>query len=289
MGRRLRVQAAVVATVLTGLITGMGCGDKKSGGAGAGPGTGSGSAVPAGAVVRVFVDDQAVAQIAQADLAAFPRLDSLLPEDARRLGTWAELTTVGASGANAVKAPSQAYPDLIPAVFVQDGAPAFGMFDPVELAKKGTARVAHTQIREIRITRLADGLRGQNDHQGGEVVDPSQLKIAITAPTGPHELTGPALLALPRVAQPDGGDHQGWDLIAVLDSLGLKDWKRLSLADAAGVSATLTRADLTPGKATAFLKLNRSGAIRFRVYSKTGTGWTTSADLRGLAAIKILE
>lgn len=242
--------------------------------------------------IAILVNGKEVAKLTSGAVAKYPRLDTLLPEDAQRLGTWAEITTVTddpSAVPTGIKSPSQSYPDLVPALYPEAGGAAFGMFDPVELAKQGKPKVAHTKIREVRVTLLADGMRGQNDHQGGGVSDPTQLKIQIASPQGAKVLTGPELLALPRVAQPDGGDHQGWDLIAVLDSIGLGKWSELALADADGVSATVARKDLSADKGVAFLKLNRSGAVRFRVYSKTGTGWTTGADVRGLASIKVLK
>ena len=251
---------------------------------------------PAPSVTRddvvVLVNGKEVAKLTSGAVDKYPRLDTLLPQDAQRLGTWAEITTVTADPSavpSAIKSPAQAYPDLVPVLFPGADGPAFGMFDPVELAKRGSAKVSHTKIREVRVTLLADGMRGQNDHQGGGIQDPTQLKIQISSTQGQKVLTGPELLAMPRVAQPDGGDHQGWDLVAVLDALGLGTWAEVALADADGVSATVARKDLGADKGAAFLKLNRSGAIRFRVYTKTGTGWATGADVRGLASIKILK
>jgi hypothetical protein len=57
------------------------------------------------------------------------------------------------------------------------------------------------------------------------------------------------------------------------------------LTDAGGTSLTLDRKDLDD-KTVPFVKLNKSGALRFRLLKKTGDGWNPAGDLRALTSIE---
>ncbi|MBA2538723.1 MAG: hypothetical protein H0V17_03735, partial [Deltaproteobacteria bacterium] len=120
-------------------ITAAACGSKESGT----PGTPSGSAVGTGSApvalapgtVELFVDEASVAKITKEQIAKWPRLDSLVPDHARRLGTWQTIYLRGKAEKPAeLNRPSATYPDMVGALFPGEGGePAFGMFDPVEL------------------------------------------------------------------------------------------------------------------------------------------------------------
>ena len=92
------------------------------------------------------------------------------------------------------------------------------------------------------------------------------------------------LLALPREGTPGSPDQKGWRLAALLDAAGVKSFAHLVLSDASGNNLTLEKADLSD-TSVPFIKLNKQGALRFRVLKKAGDGWTPSGDLRGLVAI----
>ena len=249
------------------------------------------SAVPAG--VDLIVDDTSVAKVTPAQLATWPRLDTLVPVTARRLGTW---DTVYLKGKGAkpseLHKPSDTYPELVPALFVgDDGAPAFGMFDPVELAKHGKPALREDAIHEVRI-KLAQGT-GRGEHESGEGggEDPSQMKIAIKTKAGASVLEGSKLLQIPREPMPGDAskDPKGWPLTVLLDAAGIKSFERILLTDAAGMNLTLDKADFDPKTSIPYVKLNRQGALRFRVFKKQGDAWQVSGDLRGITSIEVLK
>lgn len=256
--------------------------------AAAAPGSGSSAAAPAASSIDVFINDGRVAQISPEQLATWPRLDMLVPAEVRKIGTWDVVSLVGAGAKPAeVARPSSAYPDMVPAVFPGDGgAPAFGMFDPVELARKGKPAVRHDHLTAIRIQIAQSGNRGQNDDNAGAAADPTKLVIAIKTPTGTTELTGTKLLGIPRAPTPGNPDQKGWPLQALLDAAGVKTYERLVLSDGAGTNLTIERKDISP-TSVPFIKLNKQGSLRLRVLKKTGGGWNPGGDLRGLAAIEV--
>ena len=116
-------------------------------------GSGSGLASVASAKLEIFVDDKSVNLLAVPQLSAWPRVDTLVPVTARRLGTWEVVHLKSQSPAPTdINHPSATYPDLVPVVFLaQDNTASFGMFDPVELAKHGKPMLRVDGITEIRI------------------------------------------------------------------------------------------------------------------------------------------
>ena len=102
---------------------------------------------------------------------------------------------------------------------------------------------------------------------------------------GTTQLTGEQIMALPREPMPGQADQKGWPLTALLTAAGVKSYQRLVLRDAAGANLTLEKADVSDSSVP-FIKLNKQGALRFRVLKKAGDGWTPSGDLRGLVAIE---
>jgi hypothetical protein len=266
-----------------------GCGhDKAPPPPPAAAGSGSGVAeapVPAG--LELFVNDVSIGIVAPAQLATWPRLDALLPGDARKLGTW-EIVTLQSARATptTISHPSGAYPDMVPAIFPGDGgAPAFGMFDPVELAKKGKAALREDRVKAIRITVAQGGSRGQNDDGGDSGADPTKLVITVKTPAGTTTLSGEKIVALPREPMPGNPDQKGWRLATLLAAAGVKTYTHLVLSDAGGTNLTLDRKDLDDSTVP-FVKLNRHGSLRLRVLKKTGDGWNPAGDLRALAAIE---
>jgi hypothetical protein len=253
------------------------------------PPAGSAAAAAPAAGVAIFVNGETTATVAAAQVASWPRLDALVPAGARRLGTWESVALTGAKAQPTVVAhPSGAYPDMVPALFPGDGgAPAFGMFDPVELARHGRAALREDHITAIRIVLAANSNRGQNDDSaGGGGGDPAALAIAVKTAAGTTTLTGSQLLALPREPSPGNPDQKGWRLTALLAAAGVKDWNHLVLHDAGGTSLPLDRKDVDDASVP-FIKLNKKGALRLRVFKKVGDGWNPAGDLSGLAAIDV--
>ncbi|MBL0219816.1 MAG: hypothetical protein IPQ07_38875 [Myxococcales bacterium] len=274
----------------------LGCGSKstetQATGSGTGTAAGTGAAVaPASTGTHVFVDDADVATVTAAQVASWPRVDTLVPEAARRLGKWQAIYIKGAKPqVSELNKPFETYRDYVPALFPGEGGKiSFGLFDPVELGKKGKPALQEDGVLELRIKLAGDTGRGENDHGGGSATDPAELQLKIKTAKGEQILTGEKLLALPREAMPGGGgDAKGWKLVALLEVAGVKTWDKLLLKDAAGLSLTIEHKDLDD-KTVPFVKLNRQGSLRFRIFKQQGEGWTPSGDLRALTSIEVLK
>lgn len=240
--------------------------------------------------LKIFVDGAEVATVDAAAVAAWPRLDALVPEAARRLGTWQAIAiTSGKPAPTEIPRPFEKYRDYAPALFPGEGGTiAFGLFDPVELGKRGAPAVREDGVTALRIQLDTSGARGGND-QGGEAIDPADVTLAIKTARGETALSGEKLLTLPREPMPGGGgDATGWRVQQLVEAAGVKTFTKLRLVDASGMSIPLERAELG-ADTVPFIKLNRKGALRYRLYKKNGTGWQGAADLRNVAAIEVVE
>ncbi|HUJ59864.1 MAG TPA: hypothetical protein VLX92_15275 [Kofleriaceae bacterium] len=262
-------------------------GDATTGGS---QGSGSAAAAPP-AAVEIFVDDHSVAKLTPAQLATWPRVDTLVPVSARRLGTWLDVAAKGTAEKD-LHRPSDTYPDLVPALYPgDDGKPAFGMFDPVELARHGKPKLGQDGVRELRIKLAQDSGRGQHESGQGGGSDPALLVIDIQTPAGTSKLEGKTLLAIPRSGMPgdDSKEPKGWPLAQLLDAAGIKSFHTLLLTDTDGLNLTLEKRDFDDQTSIPFVKLNRQGALRVTVFKKQGQGWQKGGDLRGLAAIQVVK
>jgi hypothetical protein len=276
------------ALLLVATLAAVGC-KKSDDKPAAAKGSGSAIAAPIAAGIQIFVNEEVITTVTLDQLKTWPRLDTLVPVEARRLGTWQGIELVGAKPVM-IKQPSSTHPDLVPAVFLGDKGPAFGMFDPVELAKKGTPAVREDGVTEVRVSTATGTGRGENEHGDGGGTDPTKLELKIKSKAGDKVLTGEKLIAMPREAPPgDADSHAGWRLLTILEQQGIKAPKRLLLTDAKGTNLTLEAQDLDPATAVPFLKLNRQGTIRFRVFRKQGETWQMGSDLRGLTTIEVLQ
>ncbi|HEY5937905.1 MAG TPA: hypothetical protein VIU61_24820 [Kofleriaceae bacterium] len=267
------------------------CGGKKDPPA-TGSGTGSGSPTPAAPTgIEVFVNDTSVVKISPDQITSWPRLDSLLPEDAQRLGTWQVVYITGADPKPAeLNNPSSSYPQMVPALFPGEGnLPAFGMFDPIELMKHGKPGLRQDRVREIRIKMSKDGRGG--DHQGGAAsTDPSKLVLTIKTDDGDKQLTGTQILALPVETMPGNDDNKGWKLTKLLAAAGAPaKYAQLVLTDAAGANLVISKKDFDDTTMIPFVKLNRQGSLRFRMMKKQGEGWNATSDLRALTSVKVVK
>jgi hypothetical protein len=259
------------------------------------PGPGSGSATvapPPPAGLEIFVDSARVATIAPSLLAQWPRLDTLVPIAARRLGKWDNVELVGAGAKPAeIHTPSAQYPELVPAIFPgADGTPSFGMFDPVELAKHGNPSVREEHLREVRITLAKDSGRGEHEQGKGGGDDPTKLQITFKTPKGTHVIEGAKLLELPREKVPGTGDGKGWPLATILELGGVKKFDKLALTDVNGTALNVDKSAFDPKTSMPFVKLNRQGKLRLRIYKKEGENWNpTGGDLRAFAGVEVLK
>jgi hypothetical protein len=283
---RISPCSPALATLAALALGGCRCGHDK---APPPPASGSGSGSAAAAGVELFLNDLSIGTVQPAQIANWPRLDSLVPGDARKLGTWELVSLQGKKPRPAELAhPSASYPDMVPAIFPGDGgAPAFGMFDAVELARKGKPAMREDRVTAIRIKVIQGGNRGQNDDGGGGGggTDPTKLVVTVKTPAGTTTLTGNKLLGIPRTPAPDNPDHKGWRLQALLDAAGVKTYDHLVLTSADGTSLALDKKDIN-NASVPFIKLNKAGILRLRVLKKVGEGWNPAGDVRGLTGIE---
>lgn len=273
-------------------IAASACGGKKEEekvATGSGVAVGTKVAPPQAAGVEILVGVTPTAQVDEAKVKDWPRLDALLPEDARRLGKWQAIKITTASGKVLdLEKPFETDRDKLPALFPSEGGGvSFGMFDPVELGKRGKPTLREDKIQRVAVILDESGARGGNDHQGGELVDPAHVKLTITTAKGSTELAGDKLLGIEREAMPGGGgDAKGWKLDTILAAGGVTSYTKVTLLDASGTSIPLQKSELT-ADTVPFIKLNRQGSLRFRLYKKQGDGWQSSGDLRSLSTIKV--
>ena len=290
--------AAVAACGKSGTATSAGSASRAAGSStSATAGSASPSASPSATtsvakVVEIFVDNQSVARVAEAQLASWPRLDTLVPVAARRMGTWDDVFVQGSGPKPAqLHRPTDQHPDLVPALFPgADGSASFGMFDPVELAKHGSPQIREDHVVTIHLALAKNSGRGEHEQGQGGGSDPAALVIEITTPKGKSQLLGKTLLAIPRVPMPgETAPARGWTLQTLLDAAGIKHFDKLLLTDSAGLNLTLEKRDFDPKSSVPFVKLNRQGALRFQVFEKHGDGWKRGGDLRGLVSIEVLK
>ncbi len=235
----------------------------------------------------IYVNGEMVAKLDPAKISTWPRLDGLVPSDVRKIGTW-QLVHLISPGLELFDKPGDNYRDMVPVVFPGvGGAPAFGMFDPVELAKHGKPATHGDKVREIHIKVSSSNGRGGNEDNAAASADPTKLVIEIKTPSGASKLTGETLLAMPRETQP-GGDAKGWNLGAVLEAVGIKSFEKIALADTQGTVLPIAKADISE-TSIPFIKLNKQGQLRVKLYKKQGDGWTAAGDLRSLGSITVLK
>src|SRR3569833_612219 len=221
--------------VLLLLLAVAACGSKHDA-----PAAGSG-----GSGRAVVVYGKQAATVSQTQLAAWPRVDQLVPVEARRLGRWQDLELVGAKPKPTdMASPSATYPALVPAVFPGEG--------------------------------------------GGK--DPATLKITFVMPDGKsmvpdHE----KLLALPRDNLPGTTDGKGWTLQTILTAAGVKKFDKIVVSNANNVALNLDKTNFT-ADSVPFVKLNRKGELRLRIYKKTGSAWQPAGgDVSDLDGIQVLK
>lgn len=240
--------------------------------------------------VCVFVGAVRATCVTNAALAEkWQRVDAMVPAEAQRLGTWKKLVIRTAAGTDeTLTQPTDTYPDMVPALFVQDGKPAVGMFDLAELASRGQPKWRVADLRQVTIEIVNDPSRGQNE-KGHTVTDPADLKLTVTSSAGKVTLTGAQLLALPRENMPGSeADAKGWSLATFLTAANVKAPVRVRLSDADGFTVILEKADFAKSNSVPFVKLNKQGALRFRLYQKKGEAWTATSDLRRLTSVEVL-
>jgi len=238
--------------------------------------------------VVVYLNDKLVATIDATRLATWPRLDSVVPVEANQLGTWTAIAVKGKAPAD-IQNPSAKFQSFVPVLYPGPDGPTMGWFDLVELVHHGAAKTTYAGVTEIRITRDEDSDRGQNEDAGVKDFDPSMIDIAIEGGSMPV-LAGKDILDIPRESPPNGDTAtQGWKLTTLIAKAGIKNPPKLLLSDGTGTQVTLTAKELDPAVSVPFLKLNKKGQLRFRVYTKQADGWQLGGNLRSVTSIKVVK
>lgn len=254
--------------------------------------------------LAVFVDDKQVATAAE--LGSQPRPLTELAPGAPALDAWLALELVDASGkVHTTMAPAKNQAGKLPVV---GAAP-----DGVWLGYQAGTTAPVDVVRGVtRITIKAKGDAGQiaaqvgkdehGDHGGGDSSGnrehagearpavSADLQIAITGVHGDSVFTGDKLAGLPVVKAPSGDtETPGWSLTDVLAAAGIVKPEVVHLTDGEGATLRLDAADFDPARVVLYLKLNRSGVIRFRVFRKVGDTWEVGGELRGITKIHVVK
>lgn len=298
-----RLSVVLVACVA---VAGMSC-KKHGNGDGTGGGTGGGGgghAQVAPGAVKLIIDGKPAGSIDPAAAARWVPLAQLVPEAARDTSRWTTLEVHTAAGrATTMPEPASTQPGLVAALFPGKSGIDFGMFTPDALAKHGTPKLVETDVIDVRVTvkpgggPSAGGSGGGDGEGGGANRDSDQerpgldtITLTIKQPGGDRVVTGAELGKIAMVAPPVGDtETTGWDVASLLHDLKIDVTAKVIVTDTTGASVTMTKAELDPKKSVAFMKLNRSGQLRFRLFQKNkGGGWDIAGELRGVTTIELL-
>ena len=238
--------------------------------------------------VEIYIDDTSVGHVTPDQAQQWVRVDTIVPEQARKLGKWSSLSLTTASDApQEITKPTERYPDKVPALYAgADGKVSFGMFDAVEFAKHGTPAMHQDNISELHVKMSADNGHGGNDDGNAAPGDPTKTSIVFKTPAGDVALVGDKLLGIKRDPEPDGADAQGWKLATLLTAAGVKKYDKLVLVGAGGTNLMLDKGDLSD-TSVPFLKLNRQAKLRLKVYKKKGDGWSPTGDLKDVQRVEV--
>ena len=287
------------AITLAAALAGPGCGKSK-------PDRAEVKATAAvAAKVAIFVDDKQVAS--EATLSSAPRPLTELAPGAPALTTWLALEVIDAAGkVHTTMAPARNQAGKVPVLAIgKDGvelgfrAPgATGpLVDPIHAVTRITIKAKGDAGQIAAEVGAAAGEHGGGDSGGkrehADEVRPTaspDLTIEITGAQGASTFTGDKLEALPVIKAPAGDtETPGWSLIDVLATAGITKPQIVHLTDGEGATLRLDTADFDPTKAVLYLKLNRSGVIRFRVFRRVGETWEVGGELRGITKIHVVK
>lgn len=251
----------------------------------------------------VFLDSLRLAEIDAGKASTYPPLPSMLPKEFATLDTWASIEVKGLhERSQTLISPAKTHPGEVAALFTMEGGVAFGFFAPDDLAKKGKPKMFIPAVVEVRIhTPEAEapveagqggGDGGGGGEEGGDRPVPSAaLKITIKVGGKDQVFNGEQLAEVETTTAPVGDtETKGWTLPAVLEAAGVSakaQQGKVVLYGDEGANLILEPGDLDPAKAVAFIKLNRQGKLRFRLFRKAGSTWDVAGELRGIASIEL--
>jgi hypothetical protein len=134
-----------------------------------------------------------------------------------------------------------------------------------------------------------DGEGGGGENDGERPPLTADTKIRVRWPGEEVVFTGDKLAKLPTSHAPIGDtDTPGWTLNQILDAVGVKPTGKVVVQGEESANLILEPGDLDPAKAVLFIKLNRSGQLRFRVFRKVGDTYEVAGELRGITEIGVL-
>lgn len=261
---------------------------------------------PRSVPVAIFLDDRQV--LTTAELGSEPRPLAEVVAIAPAIDGWLALEAIDSAGkVHTTMAPAKNQAGKVPLLAlgkdgVQLGFRAIGasgaLADPVQAVAKVTIKTRGDagQIA-AQVGAGAADQHGTGDSAGNrEHADEArptaspELKIAITGAQGESVFTGDKLEALPVIKAPSGDTlTPGWSLLDVLKAAGIEKPAVVHLTDGEGATLQLGADDFDPAKTVLYLKLNRSGVIRFRVFRKVGDTWEVGGELRGITKIHVVK
>lgn len=261
---------------------------------------------PQSVPVAIFVDDRQV--LTTAELGSEPRPLAEIVAIAPAIDGWLALEAIDSAGkVHTTMAPAKNQAGKVPLLAVgQDGVElgfrAIGakgaLADPVRAVAKVTIKT-RSDAGQIaaQVGAGAADQHGTGDsagnrehaHEARPTASPD-LTIAITGAQGESVFSGDQLEGLPVIKAPSGDTlTPGWSLLDVLAAAGIVKPMVVHLTDGEGATLQLGAADFDPARTVLYLKLNRSGVIRFRVFRKVGATWEVGGELRGITKIHVVK
>ncbi len=253
--------------------------------------------------VTILVDDREVA--ASVQLGGEPRPLTELAPGAPALADWVALEVIDATGkVHTTMTPAKNEAGKVPMLAVGADGIELGfrptgatgpLADPLRAVSKVTIKTrsdAGQVANQVGHAHGGDGDSGGGREHGGEArpAPGADLKIAITGARGEWTFTGDKLAVLPVIKAPTGDtETPGWSLFDVLTAAGISKPEVVHLTDGEGATLRLDGKDFDPANAVLYLKLNRSGVIRFRLFRRVGDNWEVGGELRGITKIHIVK
>jgi len=244
--------------------------------------------------VTIALDDKVLTDTPT--LTVTPTPLATLATGAPPIEQWLAVEVIDQTGkVDTLLAPAKNYPDAAPALTADAKGVQFG------LARGGKLEQPVGNVAKVTIKTKSDAGKpgghvdhgsggGGGDHASGERAEPTaELKVEIETAAGKSTFTGDKMVGLPELKAPTGDtETPGWNLVDVLAAAGVKDPKAVVLTDEENATLKIEGDDWDPAKATLYLKLNKSGQLRFRVFRKVGDTYEVAGELRGITEIGVL-
>ena len=247
--------------------------------------------------VALSVDGASTGTVDAARAGTWAPLGNFLPEGKREIESWASIEPEPSA---TIEDPAKKYPGLVAALYPGKKGIAFGFFAPEDLAKKGEPKWSVDPVTGVAVTTRkekeaamggqggGDGAGGGGEDEGARPEPSADLKITVVGAGGETVFTGDKLKDLPTTTAPVGDtDTPGWTLQQIIEAAGEKPTGKVIVYGEEVANLILEGDVLDPEKARLFIKLNRSGQLRFRAFKKVGSTWDTVGELRGISRIEM--